>query len=81
MQLLGLRGRDTYLDTQIVAAFESLVDASVADGYSAQAAEGRNIMLQAALEEVQQQMTEVTTHIFTANSNIGAGRYVSWTMG
>ena len=52
MQLLGLRGRDSYLDPQILAAYEALAAAPIEEGFSARAAEGRTCLLQAAVDEL-----------------------------
>ena len=51
-QLLGLRGRDSYLDPQILAAYEALAGAPIEEGFSARAADGRSWLLQSALEEL-----------------------------
>ncbi|KAK9906858.1 hypothetical protein WJX75_009282 [Coccomyxa subellipsoidea] len=51
-QLLGLRGRDSYLDPQILAAYEALAAAPIEEGFSARAAEGRTCLLQAAVDEL-----------------------------
>ena len=52
VQLLGLRGRDSYLDPQILAAYEALAAAPIEEGFSARAAEGRTCLLQAAVDEL-----------------------------
>lgn len=52
MQLLGLRGRDSYLDPQILAAYEALAAAPIEEGFSARAAEGRTCLLQSAVDEL-----------------------------
>ncbi len=52
MQLLGLRGRETYLDPQILGAYEALAAAPIEEGFSARAAEGRTCLLQAAVDEL-----------------------------
>lgn len=52
LQLLGLRGRDSYLDPQILAAYEALAAAPIEQGFSARAAEGRTVLLQAAVDEL-----------------------------
>ncbi|CAL8462399.1 g1932 [Coccomyxa elongata] len=51
-QLLGLRGRDSYLDPQILAAYEALAAAPIEEGFSARAADGRTCLLQSAVDEL-----------------------------
>ncbi len=51
-QLLGLKGREAYLDPQILAAYEALAGAPLEDGFSERAAEGRAFLLQAAADEL-----------------------------
>lgn len=52
LQLLGLRGRDSYLDPQILAAYEALSASPLEEGFSTRAADGRSYLLQSALEEL-----------------------------
>ncbi len=54
MQLLGLKGRDSYFDSQISTAFEDQIGATLEEGYSPRVLEGRDFLLQEALEELQQ---------------------------
>jgi len=51
-QLLGLRGRESYLDPQILAAYEGLLAAPLEPGFSEGAGEGRAFLLQAAADEL-----------------------------
>ncbi|KAK9845219.1 hypothetical protein WJX81_000406 [Elliptochloris bilobata] len=51
-QLLGLKGREAYLDPHILAAYEGLAAASPEEGFSERAAEGRAFLLQAAADEL-----------------------------
>jgi hypothetical protein len=50
VQLLGLRGRDSYLDPQILAAYEALAAAPIEEGFSEKAADGRTCLLQEAVD-------------------------------
>lgn len=47
---MGLRGRDSYLDPQILAAYEALAAAPIEEGYSEKAADGRSYLLQEAVD-------------------------------
>jgi len=51
-QLLGLKGRESYLDPQILAAYEGLLAAPLEPGFSEGAGEGRAFLLQAAADEL-----------------------------
>ena len=48
-QLLGLRGRD-YADAAIIAAYEGLAASPLPPGFSRRAADGRDVLLQEALQ-------------------------------
>ena len=52
VQLLGLKGRESYLDPHILAAYEALAGANPEEGFSEGAAEGRAFLLQAAADEL-----------------------------
>lgn len=52
IQLLGLKGRETYTEPQIVAAFEDLASTSVEEGYSSRVQDGKLRMLDQAVEHV-----------------------------
>lgn len=54
MQLLGLKGREYYFDSQISAAYEELLSTPLETGYSKQVQEGKDFLLQQALDELQQ---------------------------
>ncbi len=46
LQLLGLRGRDSYLDPQILAAYEGLAAEPIEEGFSQRASDGRMLLLE-----------------------------------
>ena len=50
MQLLGLNWKETYLDPQLIHAYEELSAAPVEDGFTTQAAQGRAVLLQEAVQ-------------------------------
>ena len=50
VQLLGLNWRETYLDPQLIHAYEELSAAPVEDGFTTQAAQGRAVLLQEAVQ-------------------------------
>jgi len=52
IQLLGLKGRETYMEPQIAAAFEDLASTSVEEGYSSRVQDGKLRMLDQAAEHV-----------------------------
>ena len=49
-QLLGLNARELYLDPQLIHAYEELSAAPVEDGFTTQAAQGRAVLLQEAVQ-------------------------------
>ena len=52
IQLLGLKGRETYMEPQIAAAFEDLASTSVEEGYSSRVQDGKLRMLDQAAEHI-----------------------------
>ena len=50
VQLLGLNARELYLDPQLIHAYEELSAAPVEDGFTTQAAQGRAVLLQEAVQ-------------------------------
>ena len=52
LQLLGLKGRESYLEPHIVAAFEDLASTVVEEGYSSRVQDGKLRMLDQAVDEV-----------------------------
>ena len=50
LQLLGLNARELYLDPQLIHAYEELSAAPVEDGFTTQAAQGRAVLLQEAVQ-------------------------------
>ena len=52
VQLLGLRGRDSYLDPQILAAYESLAAEPIEEGFSQRASDGRMLLLEEVFQVV-----------------------------
>lgn len=52
VQLLGLRGRDSYLDPQILAAYESLAAEPIEDGFSQRASDGRMLLLEEVFQDL-----------------------------
>ncbi len=51
-QLLGLRGRDSYLDPQILAAYESLAAEPIEEGFSQRASDGRMLLLEEVFQDL-----------------------------
>jgi len=54
VQLLGLRGRDSYLDPQILAAYESLAAEPIEEGFSQRASDGRLLLLEEVFQDLRQ---------------------------
>jgi hypothetical protein len=54
MQLLGLKGREYYFDSQISAAYEDLMADQLEKGYSEKIQEGKEFLLQQAVDELRQ---------------------------
>ena len=52
MQLLGLRGRDSYLDPQILAAYEALAAEPIEEGFSQRASDGRTLLLEEVFQDL-----------------------------
>lgn len=52
VQLLGLRIRESYLDPQLIHAFEELSHAPLEAGFTKQAEQGRSVILQEAVGEL-----------------------------
>ena len=61
MQLLGLRGRDSYLDPQILAAYESLAAEPIEEGFSQRASDGRMLLLEEVFQ-VEMHLYAVSRH-------------------
>ena len=61
IQLLGLTGRETYVEPQIVAAFEDLASTSVEEGYSSRVQDGKLRMLDQAVEHIRKLNGEVSS--------------------
>lgn len=55
MQFLGLKGRESYLEPQILAAYEDLASTVVEEGYSSRVQDGKLRMLEQAVDEVRVQ--------------------------
>eukprot|EP00884_Botryococcus_braunii_P003125 jgi/Botrbrau1/12813/Bobra.20_1s0004.1 len=53
-QLLGLKGREYYYDSQISSAYEDLLSATLESGYSERIQDGKEFLLQQALDELRQ---------------------------
>ncbi|KAK9818230.1 hypothetical protein WJX72_009142 [[Myrmecia] bisecta] len=53
-QLLGLRGRESYLESQIAAAVEELAQTPLEEGYSQRVQEGKLLILQEAAGQLRQ---------------------------
>ncbi|CAL5227691.1 g10699 [Coccomyxa viridis] len=51
-RLLGLRGRDSYLDPQILAAYESLAAEPIEEGFSQRASDGRLLLLEEVFQDL-----------------------------
>ena len=51
-QLLGLRGRDSYLDPQILAAYEALAAEPIEEGFSQRASDGRLLLLEEVFQDL-----------------------------
>jgi hypothetical protein len=62
MQLLGLKGRESYLDPQILAAYEALAAAPIEEGFSEKAADGRTYLLQEAVDALRGSKGRGTAH-------------------
>jgi len=60
LQLLGLKGREAYMEPQIVAAFEDLASTSVEEGYSSRVQDGKLRMLDQAVEHVRNLTGEIS---------------------
>lgn len=54
-QFLGLKGRESYLEPQILAAYEDLASTTVEEGYSSRVQDGKLRMLDQAADEVKKQ--------------------------
>ena len=54
-QFLGLKGRESYLEPQILAAYEDLASTTVEEGYSSRVQDGKLRMLDQAVDEVKKQ--------------------------
>ena len=52
LQLLGLKGRESYLEPQILAAFEDLASTQVEEGYTTRVQDGKLRLLHQAVDEV-----------------------------
>lgn len=64
MQFLGLKGRESYLEPQILAAYEELASTVVEEGYSSRVQDGKLRMLEEAADAVRlQSSTGVDTEI------------------
>ena len=61
VQLLGLRGRDSYLDPQILAAYESLAAEPIEEGFSQRASDGRMLLLEEVFQ-VEMHLYAVSRH-------------------
>ena len=55
MQFLGLKGRESYLEPQILAAYEELASTVVEEGYSSRVQDGKFRMLEEAADAVRLQ--------------------------
>lgn len=55
MQFLGLKGRESYLEPQILAAYEELASTVVEEGYSSRVQDGKLRILEQAADEVRVQ--------------------------
>lgn len=55
VQFLGLKGRESYLEPQILAAYEELASTVVEEGYSSRVQDGKLRMLEQAVDEVRNQ--------------------------
>lgn len=60
MQFLGLKGRESYLEPQILAAYEELASTEVEEGYSSRVQDGKLRMLEQAADEVRLQSSTGT---------------------
>ena len=61
IQLLGLTGRETHVEPQIVAAFEDLASTSVEEGYSSRVQDGKLRVLDQAVEHIRNFNGEVSS--------------------
>ena len=52
LQLLGLKGRDSYLEPEIIAAVNDLSSTMVEEGYSSRVQDGKLRMLDLAVDQI-----------------------------
>lgn len=52
LQLLGLKGRDSYLEPEIIAAVDDLASTPVEEGYSSRVQDGKLRMLDLAVDQI-----------------------------
>ena len=65
-QFLGLKGKESYLEPQIVSALDDLASTNVEEGYSPRVQDGKIRMLQRAAEELRsksQQISDIGVHV------------------
>ncbi|KAK9815023.1 hypothetical protein WJX73_005105 [Symbiochloris irregularis] len=75
-QLLGLRARDSYLDPQLIHAFEEISGKSLVDeGFTKQAEQGRAVILEEAVGELRRRRGRGTSGVDAASSQ---GFLVDW---
>ena len=70
LQLLGLRGREKYLEREVTAAYDTLAGTPLEEGYSPRVAEGRLAVLGQAVQHLRSTQGQAP--------RMGAGLEVEW---